>query len=136
MTVTMRPPNSIKLYLALVFISGILVGGVGVQLFGPSSASGANPDDARRKYTEEMRTRLQLSDEQAAMLDRILEDTHQRFLALREKWRPEMKALGDDQAARIRQMLNDKQRKEYEKMRQEREEQRRRSHPESSDRKR
>lgn len=132
----MRPPNSIRLYLALVFISGILVGGVGVRLFGPSSASGANPspDDARRRYTEEMRTRLELSDQQAAKLDQILEDTHKRFVALREKWRPEMKALGDDQAAQIRQMLDDKQRREYEKMRQEREEQRRRSHPQSSDR--
>lgn len=122
----MTPGNSLRLYLALVFVSGILVGGVGVWLFTANSVSGFNPEDARRRYTEEMQTRLQLTPEQSTKLQQIFESTHHRLEALRGKWFPEVKAIQDEQFEQIRQMLNAEQRAEYEKMRQEREEHRRR----------
>lgn len=123
----MTQGNSLKVYLALVFLSGILVGGIGVWLFtSKTAASGFNPQDARRRYSEEMQTRLRLTPEQSTRLQEIFKSTHQRLVELRGKWQPEVKAIQDEQVEQIRQMLNEEQRAEYEKMRQEREEFRRR----------
>lgn len=125
----MTQGNSLRVYLALVFLSGILVGGVGVWLFTGNTASGFNPQDARRRYSEEMQTRLRLTPEQSTQLQEIFKSTRDRLEALRGKWFPEVKAIQDEQLEQIRQMLNEEQRAEYEKMRQEREELRRRGRP-------
>ena len=67
-----------------------------------------------------MRTRLKLSDQQVTDLNVVLDSTRDRFRQLREKERPEVKAIQDDQVARIRVLLSSEQRAEYEKMREER----------------
>jgi hypothetical protein len=119
-----RPNASIALYLSLVFLSGILLGGVGWGLY--SSRSGGkgdpcSPEAVRDRYREDLRSRLQLTSDQLAKLDGILEATHERFRAMRDKYRPEVKAIQTEQADSIRAMLDDRQRAEYEKLRQERE---------------
>lgn len=121
----MRLPNIVKLYAVLVFLSGAVVGAVAMQLYNARTVHGFSPDDMRKRYAEEMRTRLKLNPEQAKRLDAVLEETGQHFRALREKYRPEMKALQEEQAEKIRQMLDENQRREYEKMRLEREQKRR-----------
>lgn len=127
----MKLPNSARLYLALVFVSGILVGGVAVQLYTAYGVSAKtaplSPDEARRRYAEEMRARLKLNPDQFRSLNTILEETHQNFRHLREKWRPEVKAIQDQQADRIRGILDDRQRQEFEKFREEREKRRQQS---------
>jgi gas vesicle protein len=69
-----------------------------------------------------MQTRLKLAPEQAGQLNTILDETRASFQQVRERMKPEMDAIRDGQAARIRAMLNDTQRDEYEKMRRERDE--------------
>jgi hypothetical protein len=112
-------------YLALVFLSGVLVGGVGLGLYHARSVSAkTNPCTAeavRRRYVDDLTSRLQLRPEQVQKLTAILDDTHQRYKALREKYRPELKAIQGEQAASIRSILDETQRGEYEKVRQERE---------------
>lgn len=121
----MRLPNVVKLYALLLFLSGALVGGVAVQFYNARTVSGFNPADMRKKYAEEIRTRLNLNAEQSKRLEAVFEDTHQQFRALREKYRPEVKAIQEYQAQKIREMLDENQRREYEKMRLERDEKRR-----------
>lgn len=125
----MRLANlSLKVYLVLVFLSGVLVGAVGYGLYNarPVNAK-STADEVRRKYADEMRKRLKLTPDQTRKLGEILESTHERFQKLRERWHPEVKALQEDQVDRIRQMLTDSQKLEYEKMRQEREKKRQQS---------
>lgn len=121
----MKLPNIVKIYAVLIFLSGAVVGGVAMQLYNGRTVRGFNPEDMRKRYAEEMRTRLRLDDSQSRQLKGILEATGEQFRALREKFRPEVKAIQDQEAEKIRQMLNEDQRREYEKMRFEKEQKRR-----------
>jgi hypothetical protein len=120
-----RSTLTIALYLCLVFLSGILVGGFGMRLYNARTVSAksnpCSPDGMRRRYMEDMRTRLNLTDEQLTQFKAILESTGERFHALRQKYRPEVKIIQEEQTERIRGILNESQRAEYQKLREERE---------------
>ena len=119
-----RSKLSVALYLLLVFLSGVVVGVLGHSYFAKESTAPPrrpSPEEFRRRYMEEMRQRLKLSDEQARQIESILDDT-------RERWRAQMHAIQEEQTSRIRALLNEEQRAEYEKMRREREEHRKRGH--------
>jgi hypothetical protein len=121
-----RPTFYIVLYLVLVFVSGVLVGGFGVGLYSRRwSAERLSPDEMRKRYEEEMRSRLNLNAEQAEKLHAILEATRIRFHELREKYRPEVQAIQQSQVDSINTILDAKQQAEYTKLREERE----RQHP-------
>jgi DNA-binding transcriptional MerR regulator len=123
----MKPSQlAVAIYAVLTFASGALVGVVGHRLYSASdvrakSSPPRTPEDYRRRYVDEMRTRLKLSDSQLTDLNVILDSTRDRFRQLREKERPEVKIIQDEQVQRIRAMLDTTQRAEYEKMREERE---------------
>jgi hypothetical protein len=128
----MRRPNlSAMVYLVLVFASGVVVGSVGYGFYnlrsGGSKTNPCGPDAVRHRYLDEMRTRLSLRSDQIERLSAILDETRGRFHALREKYKPEVSAIQEEQAARVRTILDEKQRAEYEKMRQERERERHKS---------
>lgn len=120
-----RPNSSSLIYLCLVFLSGVLLGSVGFELYHTHSVSAKeNPCSAsavRRRYIDEMQTRLRLQPEQVQKLSTILEETHFRFQALRQKYKPELKVIQEEQAARVRAILNTTQQTEFDKIRQERE---------------
>ncbi len=82
-----RSTLTVALYLCLVFLSGILVGGFGIKLYNARTVSAksnpCSPDGMRRRYMDDMRTRLHLTDQQEAQLKAILESTGERFHALR-----------------------------------------------------
>jgi flagellar motility protein MotE (MotC chaperone) len=117
--------NALKLYLVLVFLSGAVVGGVAVQLYNTRSVRGFNPADARKRYADELRTRLNLTPEQSQQLDDAFRHTRERYRVLREKYEPEVKAIQEEHTDTVRQMLSLRQQAEYEKMRQERDARRR-----------
>jgi hypothetical protein len=77
---------------------------------------------------DELQSRLALRPDQIQKLDVILEQTHQRFKGLREKYRPEVKIIQEEQASSVRSILDPQQVVEYEKMRQERERQHQQKH--------
>ena len=117
---------SVALYVGLLFLSGVAVGAFGYRLYtvAPVSAMNARPNGAeyRKKYLNEMQTRLKLSPEQVTKLDGILDETRSKFHAARERTKPEFEAIRGAQVERVRSILSDGQRAEYEKMRKEREE--------------
>jgi hypothetical protein len=119
--------SSIKVatYLLLVFTSGIAVGAFSQHLYTARSVSARtsrprNPEEYRKKYLGEMKSRLNLNAEQAVKLNSILDQTHNRFEELRERSKPETDAIHKDQIDQINGILNDTQRAEYEKLRKER----------------
>ena len=116
-----RPTASIVLYLCLVFVSGLLVGAFGFSLYSKRWAD-QRPDPQRmqNRYLEVMRTRLKLDDNQVQQLKVIMEAAGKRFHALREKCRPEEQEIHNQHVQSVRAILNDAQRAEYDKMREER----------------
>jgi hypothetical protein len=121
------------LYLLLLFFSGVAVGAFGLHLYTLNSVRATGPRDPnefRKKYIAELRTRLKLSDDQVNQLGPILDETRRRHRELMDKHRPEMKAIQDEQVSKIRAILMDSQQSEYTQMLEEREKQRQREHPE------
>lgn len=123
----MKPSKlSVALSLFLVFLSGVVVGGLAHRFYALRAveAAKARPSQEwRTHYIEEMRSRLNLSDSQVQKLNQILDNTRSRYREVREK-------IQQEQAGQIRATLSDAQRVEYEKLRQEREKRRaaRRNH--------
>lgn len=127
----MRRSNGVlTLSLLLVFASGIVVGVAGDRYLAGSRKAASSlrrtPEDYRRIYVEEMNRRLKLTAEQVEQLNRILDETREQFRQLRERQRPEVKALQEAQTAKINAILTPGQQEEYERMRKEREEKRKR----------
>ena len=119
-----RTTLTTALYLALVFLSGAVVGAFALRLYTLKSGSASNPktpEEYRRQYVAEMRTRLKLTEQQVSQLVPILDETRGRYHELKEKNRPALKVIQDDQVAKIRSILNGDQIAEYEKLRVERE---------------
>ena len=83
-----------------------------------------NPEEFRRRYVAEMRSRLKLTDDQVASLGPILDETRRRHHEQVDKHRPEFKAIQDEQVQKIRGILTDAQQAEYTTMLAEREKQR------------
>jgi hypothetical protein len=119
------------LYLLLLFFSGVAVGGFGLHLYTKTvnaSVNPRNPDEFRRRYIAELRTRLKLTDDQMQQLGPILDETRRRHHELMDKHRPEFKAIQDEQVRKIRAILTESQQAEYTKLLEEREKQRQREH--------
>lgn len=112
------------LYVALIFGSGVLLGVFGNRLYTVNSVAATgpkNPEEWRKLYMTEMRERLHLRQDQVTQLNGILDETRSRFHEIHEKYRPEMEAMKQQQTDKIRAILDEKQRPEYEKLHAERE---------------
>ncbi len=115
---------AITLYVALVFVSGVAVGAFGFRLYTVNTVNANtthNPAEWRKKYVSEMQSRLQLDGGQVGKLNSILDETRVRFSQVKERMKPEFDRIKAEQVDKIRAILSNNQRQEYEKMRQERE---------------
>jgi len=136
-----RTTLSTALYVSLVFLSGAVFGGFAHRLYmvntvfsGPAVPK---PEEVRHKIVEEMRTRLSLTDQQVKQLSAIMDTTKARFHEVRSKWdkeskiraKPELKAIQEDQVQKIKDILTEAQRPEYDKYRADREKQRKAAQP-------
>ncbi len=122
-----RSSFTIALYLALVFLSGLLVGAYGHRFIANNPdttrarTSRPSPEEWRKQYLAEMQTRLKLTPDQLQQLNVLMDQTRDRFHAERQKHDGVMKTIRDEQTDKVRAMLSDQQRPEYEKLRAERE---------------
>jgi hypothetical protein len=116
---------AVSLYALLIFASGIAIGAFGFRLYTVKSVNANtahDPAEWRKRYTAEMQSRLHLDQDQSRKLNVILDETRVRFSEARERLRPEMERIRSEQVEKIRSMLSENQRPEYDKMRREREE--------------
>lgn len=120
-----RTTLATALYLALLFFAGVAVGAFGLRLYTMKSVSASpSPEEFRRRYVAELRSRLQLTAQQVDQLQPILDETRQRHRELREKHKPEFEAIHDEQVRKIRLILSSAQQAKYTKLLEERETQR------------
>lgn len=118
----MRRSNlSTLLYLAVVFLSGAVVGGFALRLYTAKTVNAIatqnpprNHTDLRKQYITDMRTRLHLTDAQVSQLEQIADATGQHMHEMH-------KAIDAEHVQKVNAMLNGEQRAEYAKWRDERE---------------
>ena len=120
-----RSNFTIALYLFLVFASGIVVGAFGFRLYSGTPVAAKttpriSPEEWRRQYFEEMQSRLKLTPEQMRQLNEISDQSRSRFHDAHEKNDAILRQIREEQTAKVRAMLTDEQRPEYEKLRAER----------------
>ena len=124
---------TVALYMALVFVSGSILGVFGDRYYNSVKAVAAkgkakgkdrrmSPDEYRRTYIEFMERRLSLSADQVAKLGQFMDDTQRSMEEVMRRTVPEQQSLRQQQTDKIRSMLNEDQKIEYEKMLKEREE--------------
>jgi Spy/CpxP family protein refolding chaperone len=116
---------TIALYVGLIFASGVVLGVFGHSLYAVTTVNSKSPkpEELRKKRLAEMQTRMKLTDEQVAKINSIYDETRAKFHEVRERYRPEMDSLESAQRDKVRSILTQDQRAEYEKMLKEREEQ-------------
>jgi len=118
---------SAAVYLSLVFVSGALVGGLSYRLYAVSSVSAItgsprlSPEEARKRYIDSIRARVQLDEKQIEQVNQILDQTRAQFEQVRGKMHAEGQAIQNRQAEEITAILRDDQKPLYAAFRAERE---------------
>jgi hypothetical protein len=123
-----RPQLGIILSLFAVFGSGIVVGAFGYHSYSTKTVSATarpaakrdTPEEWRRKYVNELHTRLNLNDSQLTQLNSILDETRERFKVLKEHQKQETEEVRASHTEKIRAILKPEQLPEYQKFRDER----------------
>jgi hypothetical protein len=118
----MRRSNFATLfYLAVVFVSGAVVGGFANRLYMAKSVSAVvapapsrSHAEIRKQYLTEMHDRLHLTPTQVTQLQQIADVTGQHMHEAR-------KTIEDEHVKSVIAMLDESQKAEYAKMREERE---------------
>ncbi len=106
----------------LLFGCGMVVGIAGYRYYEHTTVNAKTSDDWRVQYMEEMRTRAKLTDRQLQMLNVILDQTKQDYRDMRERHKPEVLEIKQNQIARVKSILTAEQIPAYEKLVAEREE--------------
>jgi len=117
------------LYVALVFLSGAVVGIFGYRLYtakvvNANVVAAPKPADFRKKYVEDITSRVHLSAEQVAQVGAILDETRNRFHEEHDRSKQQLAQIHDDQVQKIHEILTPAQLPDYEKFRAEREKER------------
>ena len=117
------------LYVVLVFLSGAVVGIFGYRLYTAKAvianvAAPPKPADFRKKYVEDMTSRVHLTPEQVSQLGTILDESRNRFNEEHSRSKQQLAQIHEDQVQKIHEILTPTQVPEYDKFRLEREKQR------------
>ncbi|HSR08945.1 MAG TPA: hypothetical protein VLM42_17510 [Bryobacteraceae bacterium] len=111
---------TVALYMALVFVCGGVVGAFAYRLYTVSGVSAnvgpRNPEEFRKRFMADLKSRLQLNDDQAAKLGAIMDETRMRVRAARMTIEPELEKIRDDQKQKISELLSPSQQIEWQKI--------------------
>ena len=120
-----RPGAAAALWVVLVFVSGAVVGVFAERLYTVkivnANVNVLKPADYRKKYVEEMTTRVHLTPQQITQLGAILDDTRNQFHEEHERSKQQLAQIHADQVQKIHGILTPAQIPDYEKLRAERE---------------
>jgi hypothetical protein len=120
-----RPGAAAAFYVVLVFLSGAVVGIFGDHLYTAKAVSASvnvpKPADYRKKYVEDMTTRVHLTSKQVNELGIILDDTRNKFREEHDRSKQQLAQIHSEQVQKIHEILTSAQIADYEKFRIERE---------------
>jgi Spy/CpxP family protein refolding chaperone len=121
---------SALLTLLLVFLSGVLVGGLAYRLYNvsvvtaPSNGKKLDPEEARRHIVADMRDRLKLDAHQVDQLQQIFDQTRDQFHQMHDRMNAEGQALHNGQVDKVKAILRADQLPLYEQWRADRDRER------------
>jgi hypothetical protein len=132
--------TSALISLVVVFLSGVLVGGVAYRLYmvntvltstNPANPPGPpsrrpSPEEVRKRLVNETRDRCNLDPQQVQRLEALYDTERQEFDRLRKKWSEEGRTLRIAHSERIKAILRPDQIPLFDKLQAEREERDRR----------
>ena len=118
MTLTGKTRLKIWLVLAGVFAIGIVTGAAldGLYRTRAGGGRGRGAEGKHEKMFEETRRELNLTDEQAAKVKVILDETREEFRALHTEMRPRFDAVRQRARARMRETLMPEQQTRFDQM--------------------
>ena len=105
---------SAVLSLLVVFLSGSVLGAVAYRLYAVNSVQGVDvgrkqpkmsPEEFRKHYVEEFRTKVKMDDQQVATLQQILDETRAAGHKMREKMNAEGESIQASQVEKITDIL-------------------------------
>jgi hypothetical protein len=105
----------------LLFGCGAAVGIFGQRYYDHTKVLAQTSDDWRVQYMAEMRTRAHLNDRQLQKLNVILDQTKQEYRDMRERHKPEVLEIKQNQIARVKSILTAEQIPLYDQLISERE---------------
>jgi len=120
-----RSQLSVILSMFAVFCSGIAVGAYGYHSYTAKTVAATGkpplaPEEWRKRYVEEVRTRVHLDDNQVVSLNSILDETKARFKSVKDRQKHEQKQETDriraEQNEKVRAILKPEQRPEYDRI--------------------
>jgi hypothetical protein len=82
----------------------------------------STPDEWRQKYMAEMKSRLNLREDQILRLNILLDETRSRVREVHERHRPEIDEIKHEQTLKVSGMLDPGQKVEFDKLIKERDE--------------
>jgi Spy/CpxP family protein refolding chaperone len=108
----------LKVWLVLVgvFLLGSVTGAALSGVYRARSEGGRRAERDPGKALEKMRGELNLTDEQAAQINTIINETRNEFRALRAEARPRYDAIRQKERERIRGILNAEQQQKFDQM--------------------
>ena len=123
---------SAVLSLLVVFLSGSVLGAVAYRLYAVNAVQGVDaarkprvsPEEFRKHYVEEFRTKVKMDDRQLATLQQILDETRAAGRKMREKMNAEGEVIQAAQVEKINAILREEQRPLYAELRAEHKRQR------------
>lgn len=130
-----RSRLSAGIYLIAIFLSGIVVGAASYRLYSVRTVSSVkeparpprSPEEWRKRYVDDLRSRVNLSQQQVASLEQILDNTRAQFKEFHDSTQSQVQAIQNEQVEKIRAILTPEQQPLYEQWRAEREKRRRQS---------
>lgn len=93
----------------LLFGCGAAVGVLGQRYYTHTTVNAQTSDDMRKQYVAEMATRVHLSDRQLQKLNVILDQTKQEYRDMRERHKPEVLEIKQNQITRVKSILTAEQ---------------------------
>ncbi len=121
---------SALLTLLLVFLSGVLVGGLAYRLYNvsvvvaPSTAKKLDPEEARKRIISDMRDHLKLDAHQVDQLQQIFDQTKDQFRQMHDRMNAEGQAIRASHLERIKAILRPDQLPLYDQWRADRDRER------------
>jgi hypothetical protein len=114
------------LTMSAVFALGAIIGASwgGIVVSRNAASAQLSPQRNKPGMVEKFRARLHLSPEQTQRVESVLDETQREFSQLHLAAKPQFEEIRQRMRSGIRQMLNEEQKREYEVMIRERDEQR------------
>ena len=109
------------LFAVLLFCCGAAAGALAHRYFAISTVNAKSSEDFRQHYMSEMKSKLNLTPDQVSQLERILDETKEKYRAVREQYRPAMLKVKNEQTSRVKSILTAAQIPAYEQLVAERE---------------